>query len=258
MKVRGWLAAAAAIALVCGALLAGGPSLKALAAIDMPAGQAVQGILHGGSGMHMGCGIDCEDIADFLGISREDFASARQSGQSIVQIAGEKGISEEQLVDYLTQKFNANIDQKVASGKINGEQADKLKQSMAERVKEDLNRTDTGPKFSDKSKMGSKDGAGLEKPMGRGLGYMADLAHYLGVSQEELIAARRSGKSIVQIAGEKGISEGQLLDYMAQKCGERIDQQAADGKITSEQAEKLKQSLTERIKAELNRTETGF
>lgn len=248
MKVRGWLAAAAAMALLGGFLLAGVPSLKALAAIYTPAGQAVQGVFHGGSGMHMGCGIDCADIADFLGISREDFASARQSGKSIVQIAGEKSISEEQLVDFLTQKVNANIDQKVAAGKINGEQAEKLKQSMAERVKDDLNRTDTGPKFRDKSK----------KHMGRGLGYMTDLAHYLGISQEELIAARRSGKSIVQVAGEKGISEEQLLEYMSQKCSERIDQQAADGKITGEQAEKLKQSLNERLKAELNRTETGF
>ncbi|OQA07153.1 MAG: hypothetical protein BWY65_01979 [Firmicutes bacterium ADurb.Bin373] len=61
----------------------------------------------------------------------------------MVQIAGEKGIGEQQLVDYLMEKFNTKIDQKVTDGKITSEQAGQLKQSMAERIKARLNSTDS-------------------------------------------------------------------------------------------------------------------
>jgi hypothetical protein len=64
----------------------------------------------------------------------------------MVQIAGEKGITEQQLVDHMMVKFSSKIDQKAADGKITAEQAEQLKQSMAERIKACLNSTDPCPK----------------------------------------------------------------------------------------------------------------
>lgn len=250
MRVKGWLSGAVVAALLGGLLLVGVTSLKASAAGNNPAGLAVQGIFHKEIAMRMVCGIT--EIADFLGISRGELTEALQSGKSIVQIAAEKGIGEQQLVDFMAEKYSCKIDQKVADGKITTDQADKLKQSMAERIKADLNRADIGPK----GKMAPKDGLGMGMQMGRGMGDMEDLAEYIGISKEDLIAARQSGKSMVQIAGEKGIGEQQLVDYLMEKFNTKIDQKVTDGKITSEQAGQLKQSMAERIKARLNSTDS--
>ncbi|MFX4262732.1 hypothetical protein ACOBQJ_11060 [Pelotomaculum propionicicum] len=253
MKVKGWFVAAAAVVILGMVLLGGFPYFKALAMGDTPAGLVVQGVFQKNIAMHMVCGIT--DLADFLGISREELTGALQSGKTVVQVAAEKGISEQQLVDFMAEKYSERIDQKVADGKITAEQAKKLKQSMTERIKTDLNRANTGPNFG-KDKMDPKDGPGTGMKMGRGMGDMEDLAGFLGISMEDLLAARQSGKTLVQIAGEKGITEEQLVDHMMAEFNSKIDQKAAAGKITAEQADQLKQSMTERIKACLNSTDT--
>lgn len=251
MKPKGWFAPAAAAVILGMVLLGGFPYFKASALGDTPAGQVVQGISQRNIATHMVCGIN--DLAEFLGISREELTGALQSGKTIVQIAAEKGITEQQLVDFMAEKYSERIDQKVADGKITAEQAEKLKQSLTERIKTHLNRTNNSPNFG-KDKM-DKDGPGTGMKMGRGMGDMEDLAGFLGISKEDLLAARRSGKSMVQIAGEKGITEQQLVDHIMAGLNSRIDQKAADGKITAEQAEQLKQSMAERIKSCLNSTD---
>lgn len=230
MKAKGWFAAAV---LLGGVLLGGVPYFNASALGGTPAVHVVWGVDQKDIAMHMACSIN--DLADFLGISREELTGSLQSGKTIAQIAAEKGFSEQQLAEFMAEKYSERIDQKVADGKITAEQADKLKQSMAERIKDDLNRTGT--------------------QMDRGMGYIEDLAGFIGISKEDLLAARRSGKSMVQIAGEKGITEQQLVDHMMAKFNSKIDLKAADGKITAEQAEQLKQSMAERIKACLNSTD---
>jgi len=230
MKAKGWFVAAV---LLGGMLLGGVPYFNASALGGTPAGHVVWGVYQKDIAMHMACSIN--DLAEFLGISREELTGSLQSGKTIVQIAAEKGISEQQLVDFMAEKYSERIEQKVADGKITAEQADKLKQSMADRIKNDLNRTGT--------------------QMGRGMGYIEELAGFIGISKEDLLAARRSGKSMVQIAGEKGITEQQLVDHMMVKFSSKIDQKAADGKITAEQEEQLKQSMAELIKACLNSTD---
>jgi hypothetical protein len=81
-----------------------------------PAGHVVWGVYQKDIAMHMACSIN--DLAEFLGISREELTGSLQSGKTIVQIAAEKGISEQQLVDFMAEKYSERIEQKVADGKI--------------------------------------------------------------------------------------------------------------------------------------------
>lgn len=99
-------------------------------------------------------------------------------------------------------------------------------------------------------------GCGLQT--GRNFGGMAvSVAQYLGISQTDLITARQSGKSLVQIAEEKGVSQQQLVDYVVGQRSAQIDQLVQDGKLTQAQADLCKQYMTDRISANLNRTEVG-
>lgn len=168
MKIKNWLAAAVAAALLGGVLLVGIPAAKAFAVGNSSNTQAGQGN-RGGYGLHMGrdMGGMGTNMAEFLGISQEDLSAARQAGQSLVQIAAEKGISEQQLLDYVLAQRNAQIDQLVTDGKITQEQADQHKQFMTERVQENLNRTTVGP--NNTGGKGLKAG-GMGAGMGKGLG----------------------------------------------------------------------------------------
>jgi len=163
MKIKKWLAISGAAALFGGMLLVGIPAAKALAAGGPPAGGQAGQAVRQGYGMHMGrnFGSMAAPVAQFLGIDQTELVAARRSGKSMVQIASEKGISEQQLVDFVVGQRSAQIDQMVADGKITQAQADLHKQYMAEQVKTNLNRTDVGPKHT---------GNGMGKGFGRGAG----------------------------------------------------------------------------------------
>lgn len=94
--------------------------------------------------------------------------------------------------------------------------------------------------------------------LGRINGGMASaVAKYLGIDISSLIAERHAGKSMVQIAEDNGKTEQELVDYVAGQRSEQIDQLVTGGKITQEQADQHKQFMTERVKANLNRTSVG-
>ncbi len=172
MKIKNWLAAAVAVALLGGVLLVGIPAAKASAVGNQSNGQAGQGN-RGGYGLQMGrnMGGMGTNVAEFLGISQEDLSAARQAGQSLVQIAAEKGISEQQLLDYMLNQRSTQIDQLVTDSKITQEQAEQHKQFMTERVQENINRTTVGPNNTgDRGFKAGGMGAGMGKGLGRGQG----------------------------------------------------------------------------------------
>lgn len=172
MNFKKWLTATGAGVLVSGMLLAGFPAAGALAAGGPPAG--VQPVQYGGCGLQVGrtFGSMAQQVAQFLGIDLSQLIAARQSGQSLVQIAEERGSSEQALVDYVVGQRSAQIDQLVEDGKITRAQADLQKQFMAERVKENVNRTTVGPNFPGSGgqgfKAGGKSGSGPGSGAGRG------------------------------------------------------------------------------------------
>jgi hypothetical protein len=171
LKIKNWLAGALVAALLGGLLLVGVPAVKAFADGNQTGGKAGKGY-----GMQMGrnYGSMSTNVAEFLGISQEDLQAARQSGKSLVQIAAEKGKSEQQLVDYVIGQRSDWLDQMVSDGRITQEQADQRTQQMTEQVKENLSRTEVGPNPSGNAAgkgnraAGECTGAGMGKALGSG------------------------------------------------------------------------------------------
>ena len=67
-----------------------------------------------------------------------------------------------------------------------------------------------------------------------------EVAGLLGLSEEELHEEKEGGKTLAQIAGEKGISTDQVVNTITEKVGELVDAEVAAGNVTPEQAEKIK------------------
>lgn len=74
----------------------------------------------------------------------------------------------------------------------------------------------------------------------RGAGVVSDaVTKLLGMTREEIRAERVAGKTLSQIAQEKGVSDQQVTDAMLAARKAAIDQAVKDGKITQAQADWL-------------------
>ena len=74
----------------------------------------------------------------------------------------------------------------------------------------------------------------------------------LGVTDDELHTALESGKSIADVAKDKGVSVDKVIDAMVKDATTHIDQAVTDGKLTSDQAAQIKADLKTRITAMVN------
>lgn len=167
LKKHGAKIAIALIALLVGGFLVIG-SVPAIAAGFGNGNGNAQGLC---SGMGRNSGSLAATVADILGISINDLAAARQTGKSLNDIASEKGMSQEQLVDSVLAKRQQSLAQALQDQKITQDQYNKCVQQMKENIEKNLARTDIGPNSKGKVKMGQGNGP---RP-GRGAGYCTGL-----------------------------------------------------------------------------------
>jgi hypothetical protein len=72
-------------------------------------------------------------------------------------------------------------------------------------------------------------------------------AKALGTTTDDLRSALRDGKSIADVAKDKNVDVNKVIDSMVTAAQARIDQAKTDGKLTQEQADRLKSDLKDRI-----------
>ncbi|MGC8827897.1 MAG: hypothetical protein ACP5TV_12960, partial [Anaerolineae bacterium] len=80
---------------------------------------------------------------------------------------------------------------------------------------------------------------------------VSTLANLLGVSPTEIAAQVREGKSLLDIAGEKGVTVDQLVSAVLSARAERLDEAVAAGRITREQADLMLDSVRQNITSRL-------
>jgi len=94
---------------------------------------------------------------------------------------------------------------------------------------------------------------------GKGIGLDA-AAEALGITADELKTELRDGKTVKELAEEKGVELSKVTDALVAAANERIDQAVENGRISEERAEEMKGNVSERITAFVNgeRPEGGF
>jgi lipoate-protein ligase A len=78
--------------------------------------------------------IDIKPALDLLGIDKQSFANASVAGQSLVDMATEKGVTRQQLIDSLLTQFNQTLDDALRSGNLTNEDGDNKKQSVLKQI----------------------------------------------------------------------------------------------------------------------------
>ncbi len=95
---------------------------------------------------------------------------------------------------------------------------------------------------------------------GAGWGFNAiseTLQKLTGMKPEDVQAQRQAGKSVVQIAKEKGVAEDAVVKEVLAARKASLDEAVKAGRITQERADYMLNNMTENVKDGLNRTETG-
>jgi polyhydroxyalkanoate synthesis regulator phasin len=160
--------------------------------------------------------------AEVLGMTEAELRTQLHSGKSIADVAAEKGVDKQKVIDALVAAASARIDQMKAQ----------LPQRMAEMVERD----------------GLPRHEGRHRGPGRSMvNPLDDAATALGISAQELRTELEAGKSIATIASEKGKSLDEVKAAMIRDAMARIDQAVTDGKLTAEQGAAWKADLSQKI-----------
>ena len=83
-------------------------------------------------------------VADFLGMTPDDIRTERREGKSITEIASDKDVSQDELIEAIVGARQDNLQDAVENEKITQEQADFCLEQMEERITANLERTETG------------------------------------------------------------------------------------------------------------------
>lgn len=157
--------------------------------------------------------------------------------------AQQLGIEPSKLSAALEKALENRVDVAVAAGRLTKEQGAELKA-----------RIEAGdvPLFG-----------GLRHGFGHfgAFGHFGDLdvaADYLGLSETELRTQLRSGKSLAQVAKDRGKSVDGLVDALVADARERVEAAVAAGRLTRAKADQVLADLEQRVTARVNSTPPSF
>lgn len=163
-----------------------------------------------------------EAVADILGISVEDYDAAVEQAREQV------------------------VDEALAEGWLTEEQAERMREQAPHGF---------GPG-------GGMMGKGFKGPhmgfMGHDGQSLIDVAaEKLEMSVQDLFAELQDGKSIADVANEKGVDPQDIIDTYLAQLEENLKQAVEDGNLTQNQADWMLEQATERVPDHVNNTWEG-
>lgn len=177
-------------------------------------GMMANGGMMGNGGMmaHGGMGIiDRQSIvAEALGITVEELQTAYQEGKTLPQLVAELGLDLDEVRAAIQAGVTEAINQAVTDGTITQEQADLMLDRMALHIL-----------VHDVIDMDSI------------------IANALGITVDELAAARAEGKHVPDLATELGLDLATVRTDIQEGRTAAINQAVIDGTLTQEQADQL-------------------
>ena len=167
---------------------------------------------------------------------------SEESKAVIDDAASQLGVEPSELSDALKQALKNRIDEALDDGRLTEEQADELKMRVD---------ADEFPLLGGLGMFGR--GLHGGSTLGR-FGHfelLENAASYLGLTEAELREALED-QTLAEIAEEQGKTASGLVQQLVATQTKRIDEAAAAGRITEEQATELKAEMNERMQGLVN------
>jgi hypothetical protein len=177
-------------------------------------------------------------LAAFAALALSAPAVAADGKPSLVDdVAARLGLTPDKLRAAFKAALTARVDAAVKAGKLTPEQAAKLKQRIA-----------AGNGLG----LGARKAFGQHRKVFRGgiakARAHAPVATYLGMTRDQLRAELRNGKSLAQIAKEKGKTVDGLVAAMLAPVKERLAKAVENGRLTKARGDAILARLTEGTK----------
>ncbi|MGC8874661.1 MAG: hypothetical protein ACP5SI_09500 [Chloroflexia bacterium] len=153
-------------------------------------------------------------------------------------IANILGISVEAYDKAVEQARDQVLNEAVSEGWLTQDQADRMRERM-----------ELGLGFGPWGK-----GRGFGRGFGWGVDLISVAAEKLGMSASDLVGALRDGKSIAQIAQEKGVDVQTIADAYIAKLEERLKQAVAEGKLGQKMADWMLEQARKQVNDWLEQT----
>ena len=154
-----------------------------------------------------------------LGMTESALRAALVPGTSLADIAGTKGVAVKKVVDAIVAAETSEIKQRVSDGDITQARADAILADLTARITAMVN-ADVPAMGRDFGRDGEDHGM-----RGRGLPGLRDstvLEDTLGMTRDEIRAGLESGKSIADLAKEKGVNVQKVIDALVAEARTRI------------------------------------
>ena len=165
---------------------------------------------HGPRGGFEGKGeVLSDEVLSLLKLDQAEVAEKLKAGSSLAEIAEQQGVSRDSLKAAMTEAFNKQLERMKSEYAAN---LDKL-------VDSDLQA------FHEKMRLGGK----LD---------LTAVGKVLGLSADELKSSLSDGKSLADVAKEKGVDAQKVIDAVTSSLTSEINQAVKDGKLTQEEADK--------------------
>ncbi len=150
--------------------------------------------------------------------------------------------SNEELQQRARDRLGGILAPLVEDGTLTQEQADKVIDTLL------AAKGGRGPGFFGGRRHGHGPGFGR----GHGFGGMRDAAEALGMEPRELGEALRDGKTLADVAREKGVDPQKVIDALVADVSEHLDRAVESGRLTREEAGERLAKATERITQRVN------
>ena len=142
----------------------------------------------------------------------------------------------------------------VAEGVITQEQADAILARLKAKFDQHVKDHPGGP--GGRGPLGSSHGPGHGFGRGRMIipGALEIAATTIGISEDELVEGIKGGKTVAQVAQDKGVDPQAVIDALVARANAKIDERAADGSIPPDKVEAAKQKAVEFATTFVNET----
>jgi hypothetical protein len=161
----------------------------------------------------------------------------RQESEAAVEDAAEQlGVEPSELTDALEDALANRVDEAVQAGLLTEEQAAALKERI---------------RSGDVPLMGLGPGPDLERDLHR-LPELDAAASYLGMTEARLAAALEDGKTMAELAEDRGKSVDGLVDALVAAAKAELATAVEAGRMTDAQRDSILSGLDERIRGLVN------
>ena len=179
-------------------------------------------------------------VLDVLGMTAVELRDEIKSGKTIQEIFTEKGLDYETYSEQWLADHEACLAEAVAAGELTEDQAEFLQKHLEERVAD-------GFLFNQNQRFGNALGTYMrfraEKIWEGGHGLIGEVLEKLDITLDELKARITGGETLEEIAEGAGIDLDVIHEEFIRKQLENVEQALADGKITEEQADRIRDRL---------------